>query len=259
MPLDLLTWLRPNFVANAGEPFLLFAAFGALDLAVPIDRAKYRAAGVPKACELLLYERQRQPTSFQHLWQSHAWGLAAAESSGLAEAANAAPQFAILRGHIKNSETLDYLRDVVGIVQYLCDRGASTVFDPQAFQFWSAADWKDRLFAPAAPVPHEHVIILETPDDGADTAWIHTQGLRKFGRPDLSVRAVGSAQRERIVELFNHLVEHLAGGGTILDGERVTFAGLPPGGVFQVDTWLDHPEFHNAHVELVWSTSEMAR
>lgn len=257
--MDLLSWRRPNFVANAGEPFLLFAAYGALDLDVPIDRAKYRAAGVPKACELLLYDRRRQPTSFLHLWQSQAWDLAAAESPGLANAANAAPQFAMLRGHVKKSETLDYLRDAVGIVQYLCDRGARAVFDPQTFQFWSVVDWKQRLFEPAAPVPHEHVIILETPDDGADTAWVHTRGLRKFGRPDLSVRGVGSDQRERIVELINHFVEHLAGGGTILDGEQVTLAGLPPGGVFRVDPWLDHPDFLNAHAELVWSTSETAR
>lgn len=246
------SWPRPNFTPNAGEPFLLLAAFGPLDLSVPVDRVKYRSAGVPAGCTLHLYDWRRQPSSFRHLWDSQAWGLAAAESPELAEMAKRARQFAFLSGAVRHSETLDYLRDAVGIVQYLCDRGAAAVFDPHTVQFWSAADWHDRLFAPARPVPHEHVLILETPDDATGLARVHTRGLRKFGRPDMLVRTVGTAYRDRVVELFNYYVEYLASGGTILNGDRITLEGLPPGGVFHVDPRLDNPDFHNAHAEIHW-------
>lgn len=258
MATDLPSWPRPNFTPNAGQPFLLFAVFGGFDLSLPIDRMRYRAAGVPAGCELLLYDRGRQPSSFDQLRRSVAWDLAEAESPDLARMAAAAPQFVFLRGHVKPSATLDYLRDAVGIVQYLCDRGGQTIFDPHTIQFWRPADWQARLFEPAKPVPHEHVLILETEDAEAG-AWIHTRGLRKFGRPDLSVHGVGQNFRDKIIELFNYYVEYLASGGTIQTGDRVTLAGLPPGGTFQVDPRLDHEDFHNAHAECVWPPSALSK
>ena len=125
---DLSTWPRPNFVPNAGQPYLFFAAFGSLDLREPIDRERYRAAGVPGGCELLLYDPAHQPSGFSQLAESGAWSLAAAESPELEAIANAAPQFACLKGSVPRSATLDYLRDAVGIVQYLADRGATAIF-----------------------------------------------------------------------------------------------------------------------------------
>jgi len=257
MPDALPAWPRPNFTPNAGQPFLLFAAFGALDLSVPIDRDRYRAAGVPGGCELLLYDAAVQKSSFHHLRDSAAWQQAADEAPELAALAKCARQFAFLRGHVRKSFTLEYLRDAVGIIEYLGDRGATAIFDPHTLQFWSPADWHARLFAPAKPVPHEHVLILESEDSGG-LAWVHTRGLRKFGRPDLSVRGVGPAYRDRVVDLFNHYVDYLAGGGTILSGDRVTLVGLPPGGIFQVDPRLDHEEFQNAHAECVWPPGALA-
>jgi hypothetical protein len=245
------SWPRPNYQPGGGEPFLLFAAFGALDLDTPIDRERYRAGRVPAGCELLLYDRRFQASSFPALEKSHAWVLAAAEAPELAGQAAKASQFAMLRGHAKPSHTLDYLRDAVGIVQYLIDRGAEVIFDPQTFQFWPAADWTERLFRPAAPVPHEHVIILESPNDDG-TAWVHTRGMRKFGRPDLSIRRVNADKHDAVMELFNRLVESLASGTILTDGETITFPSLAPGGIVKLDSSLDHPEFHNAHIEIVW-------
>jgi hypothetical protein len=246
-------WPRPNFVRGGGNPFLHFAAFGTIVLQPPLDRLTYRAAGVPSGFELLLYDRRKQPKAFEALAASQAWKLAQSESPELAAAAQSAPHFALLRGHAADPDSLDYLRDAVGIVQYLCHRGATAIFDPQTYQFWHPSDWHDRLFAPAAAVPHEHVIILETPaDDDDDGTWFHTRGLRKFGRPDLSAHHVRDHHRDKITELFNHYVDYLASGGILTTGDRVTLDGLPPGGVLALDARLDHPEFLNAHLSINW-------
>src|SRR4051794_23706207 len=135
------SWPRPNFARGGGEPFLHFTALGRIDLDTPIDPPAYRAAGVPAGCQLLLYDRRRQPAYFRKMSQSRAWRLAAAEAPELAARAEVAPQCTWLRGTVRHSQTLDYLRDAVGIVQYLCDRGAEAVFDPQTLQFWSPTDW----------------------------------------------------------------------------------------------------------------------
>jgi hypothetical protein len=251
-------WPRPSFTPRAGEPFLHFAVFGELDLRTPIDRLKFRAAGVPRGLELLQYDLARQPHATQRLAQSPAWTLAAAESPDLAKAALAAPGFALLTGVARVAHSLDYLRDAVGIIEYLNSRGGVCVFDPATYQFWSPADWSERLFKPGAAVPHEHVIILETPDDDSDRAWIHTRGLRKFGRPDLSVHGVGADHSQRITDLFNHYVDHLAHGGTIQTGDEIRLQGLPPGGRVTLDARLDHPEFQNAHAEIVWPANALA-
>ncbi|CAN5396335.1 hypothetical protein BH11PLA2_BH11PLA2_18290 [soil metagenome] len=253
------SWLRPNFVPRGGDPFLLFAAFGPLNLSVPIDKTTYRAAGVPKGFELLLFDKDKHPGTYKTLRESPAWALAAAESPELADIAAESPQFAMLRGVATDPVNLDYLRDAVGIVEYLTTRGAKTVFDPQTYQFWQPNDWHDRLFAPAKPVPHEHVIILETPDDTDDTTWIHTRGLRKFGRPDLSVHGVGDKFRDRITDLFNHYVDYLARGGVIREGDVITLVGLPGGSRVRIDSRLDHPEFLNAHAEIIWPSNALTK
>jgi hypothetical protein len=71
-------------------------------------------------------------------------------------------------------------------------------------------------------VPRQHVVILtsEDPDDALLT-WLHTRGLRKFGRPDLSVRRVPPQDREAVIDLFDRFIEFQTFGGVIEEGQEV--------------------------------------
>lgn len=248
------TWPRPNFTPGGDDALIRYAIFGKLDLSVPIDREKYRSAAVPDGLELVQYDRDRQQAGFHQYFSSRGWKLAAEESPAMAYTAETSPNMAVLRGFVKDPATLDYLRDCIGVIAYLFDRGAVTVFDPQTFHLWTADEWRSELFAPGHAAPHRHILILRSPEDHriGNTEWIHTRGMRKFGRPDLSVRGVGPAYQLKVIELLNLYIDYQAHGGEILADDVVTLDGLPTEGTCYPNPQLDHPDFHNSHVEIMW-------
>ena len=62
--------------------------------------------------------------------------------------------------------------------------------------------------------------------------WVHTRGMRKFGRPDLQVKHVPGpwAEDNPLVgaagHLLNSLAERLCLGAVVGDGETMAFPGL---------------------------------
>jgi hypothetical protein len=104
------------------------------------------------------------------------------------------------------------------------------------------------------------VVILTSPEDGgpAGTTWFHTRGLRKFGRPDLSVRRVGPRYHAAVTDLCERFIELQALGGVIADGQKVRMKSLPSGGVCRPGGGPDDPDFNNVHVEVRWPESALA-
>ena len=76
--------------------------------------------------------------------------------------------------------------------------------------------------------------------------------MRKYGRPDLSVRGVGEGHADGVALLIERFVEFQALGGVIAEGEEIRMKGLPAGGVCRHAGSLDDPDFNNVHVEVVW-------
>ncbi len=82
-------------------------------------------------------------------------------------------------------------------------------------KWWSPAEWRERAFEPAGPVPRHHAVILvsEEPEQGGK--WYHTRGMRKFGRPDVSVHGVTPELEAGVEDLLNRFIELLAFGGVV--------------------------------------------
>ena len=76
--------------------------------------------------------------------------------------------------------------------------------------------------------------------------------MRKFGRPDISVRHVGPAYRDAVIDLCERFIEYQAFGGVIAEGEKIRIASLPPGGMAHHGGDLDDADFNNVHVEIGW-------
>lgn len=257
--MPLRTWLRPDYVPTGHEARVDFAVFGSFNLDVSIDREVYRSERLPAGFELVQFHRCQQVDAFRRQFALPSWKLAAADDPALADFASNAPQMVLLRGAVRDPQTLNYLRDSIGIVAYLLDRGGLAVFDSQSLQLWTPDRWRNELFAAERPEPHRHVVIVRSPEPNRKTQWVHTRGMRVFGRPDLSVRGVGAKYQSGIVELFNRYIEYQANGGEILADDVVTLDGLPEGGVCRPDSQLDHPDFGNAHVEIVWPVGALAK
>ena len=146
---------------------------------------------------------------------------------------------------------LNCLRATPGLLTFLLNHGGIAVFDPWMFQWWGPEEWKERVFEPGGAVPRHHVIIL-TSEEPADPplTWFHTRGLRKFGRPDLSVHRVPQQYREAVIELCNRFIEFQAFGGVIGEGQQLRMRTLPKGMTCHLAGDLDDPEFNNVHGEI---------
>ncbi len=247
-------WSRPHWTRDDAKAMLLYFVFGAFPETLQLDVARHGSAGLPGGVEL-----QRMPRTLMAHWDGHplrgALGdLLREEDPAAFAAARAAPDCIMLRGEVSDAPTLDYLRDTLGAVGALLDVGGVAVVDPQILGIWSANGWRARYEGEGVTPLRDHLLIV-CHDDQDGGAWIKTRGLRKFARPDVSIRRVPEDAIERAGAVAAHVAElemrgMRFGAGSILDIE-----GVPGGMTARPGGSLDDPQFNNVHVEFVWPGS----
>jgi hypothetical protein len=255
MPEHLTAWPRPYYERPGGCPFLFYVLFGGFDGGCEIDSQEYRTLGVHSGLELNLYDRGVYADVLFSFQTGYLWDELVAQEPALARRIAGSDQCLILRGELEDQGDLDYLRDSVGLLTYFLDHGGVCVYDPQMFRWWEPGAWRHQVFEPGGPVPRQHVVILTSDEDqsgalGETLTWFHTRGMRKFGRPDLSVHDVRPHDHEAIIDLFERFIEFQALGGTIAEGQAIKMRNLPPGMTCHHGGDLDDPDFNNVHVEI---------
>lgn len=252
---QLAVWDRPNFEPGGGAPFLFYVVFGDIDVGTPLSRSKYRSNGIPDGLEVTQYDSDEHADYLNGFRRGHIWEGFKSANSAEAARLEVAGRCLVLHGNPFDPSSLNYLRDAVGLLTFFLDHGGLAIYDPQMFQWWLPAAWREQVFDPAAAVPSHHVVILFSEEDTPDRYWYHTRGMRKFGRPDISVHNVLEAHRGAVGELCNRFIGMQASGATIPEGQEIRMDSLPPGGVVRHSGHLEDPDFNNAHIEILWPGS----
>lgn len=247
---SLRDWPRPHFQPAGGHAFLFYLVFGKVDVQAGLSRSKYRTEG-PPAFDLMKYSRQEHPQVFESWLSGYLWDRLRVEDPELASSIEACDECIAIRGDVEDPENLNYLRDIVGFLQYCLDNGGIGIHDPQMFDGWSAAEWSERFFESGEALPRRHVTLLESDEDDG-TKWYHTRGLRKFGRPDISVKGVPPEYENAVQDLCNRFIEYQSFGGVIEEGREVVLKPLPAGGVAHHRGDLEDPDFNNVHIAIEW-------
>lgn len=243
-------WSRPAHAPGGGDAFLFYVVFGVAPGSLEISRSTYRFRGVPQGIDVQAYGPD-QATVVRSFRTGPLWTDLGARRPSLAASVAAADSCVVVVGTVPDPQDLLYLRDVVGLVTSLLDRGAVAVLDPQGFAWWEPVEWRREIFELDGADPHRHVIIL-TSEDGPGTKWFHTRGLRKFGRPDVSLHGVTPAREAAATELCNRFIGLQAFGGIVPEGQEIRMAGLPEGAVCRHRGTLEDPDFNNVHLEIEW-------
>lgn len=249
---DVASWPRPFFRGPGGTPFLFYVVYGQATKPLRLSRSRYRCTGVASSLEFMEYGPDQHPEVVSSFRQGILWDRLQHEAPELADYVAAQDHCTILRGPCTEGPTLDEFRNAIGLVTCLLDSGCGAIFDPQMFKWWSAAEWKREVFEPAAAVPRAHVTVLWS-DEPDGSRWLHTRGMRKFGRPDVSLRGVPQAQFDAALDLCNRFIELQAQGGVVQDGEEIRMASLPAGMRCHHRGSLDDPDFNNVHLEIRWA------
>lgn len=253
MTVGLSTWERPHYVAGGGEPLLFYVVFGDISSSAPLSCSKYRSKGAPDGVDVMSYGPNKHPEVPGSFCNGYLWDEFVAANPELAATVQRCNHCMIVRGIPTDSTTLNYLRDTVGLISYLIDHGGCAVYDPFMFRWWQPSEWKRLIFDPAAAVPRQHTVILVSKENDPAMKWFHTRGMRKFGRPDISVHNVPPHLEDGVIDLCNRLIEHQAFGHVVPDGQEIKMAKLPSGGVIRLGGDLDDPDFNNVHLNVIWS------
>jgi hypothetical protein len=248
---QLPTWPRRHFQQGGGDAQLFYKIHGTFTALPAISRTKYRCDGVPAGCDLQIHSRVSAPDVLNFGLEEGWIGREFRDQQpALATEVARTEHCLVLRGLVADPETLDYLRDTVGLVMALLESGGIAVFDPQIFRWWSVDEWRTRAFDPMGAVPRHHVVILVSDEPDQHGRWYHTRGMRKFGRPDISVRHVPPAQEAAVEDLCNRFIEMQAFGAVIQEGQPIKVSGLPSGWRCRHRGDLEDPDFNNVHVEI---------
>jgi hypothetical protein len=251
MSSSLENWPRPYYVSGGGDAFLLYVVYGPVPQDSSIPAGKYRCDGIPSHIQISSYGPTTDPETVNTFRSGYLWDQFERTNSRLASDVANQSQCQIIQGTVPDPGDLNYLRNVIGFIAWCLDSGGVAVFDPQMFKWWTPAEWRKWLFEPAAAVPTSHIMIL-TSEDEDGTEWFHTRGMRKFGRPDLSIHGVSADLRAAIIDLFNRFIEFQAFGGLIPDGQEIRMRSLPPGMICTHQGDLEDPDFNNTHIEINW-------
>lgn len=246
-------WPRPQWQDSGEQAFLLWFVFGDFEPGFTIDAPRYRTRGTPPGIDVVRYANRALERWDGYPLAGTLGRLLWDEDARLFERAKRAGECVMLRGALADPADLDALRDLLGTITALTDLGGVAVVDPQTLSMFDAANWRRRFFATDAFVARDHVLILCSEDDEAtDRLHVHTRGLRKFARPDVSVRNVPPTAAALAGELAERFVEFQCAGGLVTDGHEVEFDGTPGGLFVRLAGTLEDPAFNNRHIALHW-------
>ncbi|MGH8152589.1 MAG: hypothetical protein ACREPF_07630 [Rhodanobacteraceae bacterium] len=246
-------WTRPRWSRDEAKAMMLYFVFGQFAEQPELDLSKHGSEGLPRGMEM-----RRIPKAMLAHWEGHPLrgvlgGILRDGNPEAFEAARKAPECLMLRGELPDSDSLAYLRDALGVVAALLDAGGVAVVDPQILEIFSADDWRKRYAGADLAMPRNHVAIL-CQDDDTGKAWIKTRGMRKFARPDVSIRQVPQDDVQRAGAVAARLVDMQARGMRFGEGSTVDVDGLSDGLRVTRGGSLEDPEFNNTHLGLVWPT-----
>ena len=124
-------WPRPQYRPRGGDALLYYMVFGAAPESFAIDGAAYRCAGIPAGMALDEYDRKTQPAPFEVIDEPHAATALQELGDEVGSAVRAANGCLLGHGTVADPPNLNYLREAVGIVQFLLDHGSVAAYDVQ--------------------------------------------------------------------------------------------------------------------------------
>jgi len=115
----------------------------------------------------------------------------------------------------------DALRWAMNILKALVSLTNGAIIDPAAQTAWGASS-----IGSMAAGPFTSQLVIHDEVWGADSRWLHTHGLQKFGRPELDLAAIPVALRAEAEAFLLEVAESLAQGQRLVAGQEIALEDL---------------------------------
>ena len=250
-PITIPAWQRPHWQASDEKILLQFYVFGKFE-AVRVPSQDYGSDGLPPGLTATSHHHADLRSWEGYPLKAGMGRMYKADAPQAYQRAIDAPEVIVVRGTLEDSPATGYLRDTLGVLAGMLDIGGVAILDPQILSLLDAAVWRRHyLVRDGAPIRH-HLLILCEGESEPGRFWIHTRGMRKFGRPDVSIHQVPDVAVDRAGALCEQMVELQALGAHFAEGQPLASEGMPAGAVVHLGGGLEHPQFNNTFVEFNW-------
>ncbi|HZX72240.1 MAG TPA: hypothetical protein VFE77_15615 [Rhodanobacter sp.] len=251
-PITIPAWQRPHWRSSDEKILLQFYVFGKFDTARVPSQA-YGSPGLPSGLTATNHHHADLRSWEGYPLKGAMGRMYKTDAPQAYQRAIEAPEVMVVRGTLDDSPATGYLRDTLGVLAGMLDSGGVAILDPQILSLLEADAWRRHyLVRDGAPIRH-HLLILCDGESEPGRFWIHTRGMRKFGRPDISIHQVPDAAVDRAGALCEQMIELQALGAHFVEGQQLDIEGMPGGAVVHLGGRLEHPQFNNTYVEFDWS------
>ena len=231
-------WTLHHKESYPQRPYIFFAAFceqaevDALDESIPF----------PIGAEIAAMQAS-------HFRSGSSWDKIQQEQPALASAVEGASLAVTLHGTIVAQDSLDYLKEAIDIMASLVELGAVGVLDVITGTWYDADSWASMVEQGSIFNPFDHVL-TEQVSEAEGSVWIKTRGLRKFARPDLSIRGVKADDVAQASKMIDRFINHLTLGGVLEHEREIQMEGWEAKyRPLEVQGGPEDPDFHNTYVE----------
>lgn len=251
-----MNYERPYYEDLNYRPLLFYVIFGVKNEELDVSREKHHVDAFPEGLDFIFYNKSEHSEYMSSLIGGSLGDILKEDNSALYEAIQNTDTWAVIRGEVQNDADLDYMRNTIGFVQALLETGAIGVLDLQTFSLLTPEKWTDTIFSKEFN-PYDHVVILASETEGG-SLWLHTRGMRKFGRPDISMEGVKNDAVDNAVQVVNQMI-HYGALGTFFS--RPTKFNIHTGLAFVVKPSfiddMENPDFNNSYYRVLWEECEV--
>lgn len=249
---------RPYYKDQKMRPVLFYVVFGVKEEPLSVSRERHHVDMFPDGLTLTICKKPENGAYMAEMIGGTLGEVLAKNNPVLYRAIEQTDKWAIIRGTVEQDRDLSYMRNVIGFIQAFTEAGAVGVLDLQTVALFSAAQWRDRFFSRPF-CPYDHVTIF-TSDLKDGTGWLHTRGMRKFGRPDISIESVDAGCVKSAARIVNQMIYAGALGAFFSKPVRLH----PQTGetcVIKPDFVDDdeNPDFNNSYYRVLWPECTFAQ
>ena len=247
-----MSWNR-NYYENGNKPYLFYVVFGATSDELNISKKKHRVDEIPPDIKIIKYDKSDNKEYIEGFYDGHLGTLLKEKNINLYNKVKSSESCMIIAGEIVNDSNLEYMRNIIGIIESILEQGAFCVLDIQTFNWYTSSEWEDELFKSEEFNPFKHVSIMVSEMENS-IYWIHTRGMRKFGRPDISILNVPEESINTSGQIVNRIIDLMSQGIVIYDNFKMKINGnkISVQGSYSDD--FENPDFNNEHCEFEWES-----
>lgn len=193
------------------KPFLFYVVFGVSEENMQVSKSKHHVDEVPAGIDIRCLNRKDNNDYIENFFQGAIGDIIRENDEELYNICREQDRCVVIQGAAIEDATFDYMRNIVGVMQAFVDNGAVGILDLLTFSLFSPKRYTEKFFEKDINA-QDHVVILISKTD--DKFWIHTRGMSKFGRPDISMEDVEESKLALCERLINQMI-YFGGEGAV--------------------------------------------